>query len=191
MPTATPDSTAQREDVTGEVERQPVNVAAIEKGKHVVCDKPLAMTAAETGHLVLGTLHTTSATKTLDRIVDAMPTQQKAQARHFLAQHLRGVVSQKLIRSADGRRRKAIVEVLVNTPAIANLIMNGKVFQIPSALQTGKQAGMQLMDQALLEAVQRREIDPDDAYLHAADKKQFQRFVTDPELLPPVNLTVG
>ena len=151
----------------------------------------LAMTAAETGHLVLGTLHTTSATKTLDRIVDAMPTQQKAQARHFLAQHLRGVVSQKLIRSADGRRRKAIVEVMVNTPAIANLIMNGKVFQIPSALQTGKQAGMQLMDQALLEAVQRREIDPDDAYLHAADKKQFQRFVTDPELLPPVNLTVG
>ncbi|HKK13839.1 MAG TPA: type IV pilus twitching motility protein PilT [Gammaproteobacteria bacterium] len=151
----------------------------------------MAMTAAETGHLVLATLHTTSATKTLDRIVDAVPTQQKGQAAHFLAQHLHGVVSQKLVRTADGRHRKAVVEVLVNTPAIANLIMGGKVFQIPSVLQTGKGAGMQLMDQALLEAVQRKEIDPDDAYLHATDKKQFQRFVTDPELLPPVNLTVG
>ncbi|HHH47498.1 MAG TPA: PilT/PilU family type 4a pilus ATPase [Gammaproteobacteria bacterium] len=151
----------------------------------------MAMTAAETGHLVLGTLHTTSAAKTLDRIIDAMPTSQKTQASLFLAQHLRGVVSQKLVRSADGRSRKAIVEIFVNTPAIANLIISGKVFQIPSVLQTGRDKGMQLMDQALLEAIQRKEIDPDDAYIHATEKQRFQRFVSDPELLPQVDLAVS
>lgn len=150
----------------------------------------MAMTAAETGHLVLGTLHTTSATKTLDRIIDATPTELKAQASNFLAQHLQGVVSQKLVKTFDGRGRKAMVEVFINTPAIANLINNGKIFQIPSILQTGRDKGMQLMDQALLEAVQNKEIDPDDAYVHASDKQQFQRFVTDPELLPQVDLAV-
>jgi twitching motility protein PilT len=151
----------------------------------------MAMAAAETGHLVLGTLHTTSATKTIDRILDATPTGQKAQARNFLAQHLRGVVSQKLVKTVDGRGRKAIVEVFINTPAIANLINTGKIFQIPSILQTGRDKGMQTMDQALLEAVQNKQIDPDDAYLHATEKQQFQRFVTDPELLPQVNLAVS
>ncbi len=151
----------------------------------------MAMTAAETGHLVLGTLHTTSATKTLDRIIDAMPTSQKAQASLFLAQHLRGVVSQKLVKGSDGRTRRAIVEIFVNTPAIANLIIQGKLFQIPSVLQTGRDKGMQLMDQALMEALQRKEIDPDDAYLHADEKQQFQRFVTDPDLLPQVDLAIG
>jgi twitching motility protein PilT len=151
----------------------------------------LAMVAAETGHLVLGTLHTTSATKTLDRILDAMPAEQRTQGAMFLAQSLRGVVSQALLRSADGRGRRAIVEVLVMTTAIANLIVSGKVFQVPSMLQTGKDAGMQLMDQALLEALQKKEIDPDDAYRCAADKRPFQRFVTDPGLLPKVNLVGG
>ena len=150
----------------------------------------MAMTAAETGHLVLGTLHTSTAAKTLDRIIDAMPTTLKAQASLFLAQHLRGVISQKLVRTADGRSRKAIVEVFVNTPAIANLILSGKVFQITAVMQTGRDKGMQLMDQALMEALQRKEIDPDDAYLHATEKQQFQRFVTDPDLLPQVNLAV-
>ncbi len=151
----------------------------------------LAMTAAETGHLVLGTLHTTSAVKTLDRIIDAMPTEQKPLAATFLAQHLQGVISQKLVRTADGRGRKAILEIMVNTPGIANLILNRKIFQIPANLQTGRELGMQLMDQALLEAIQNKEIDPDDAYVHATDKKQFQRFVTNPELLPQVNLAVS
>lgn len=151
----------------------------------------MAMTAAETGHLVLGTLHTTSASKTIDRIIDAMPTEAKAQAAGFLAQHLRGVISQKLVRTADGRSRKAIVETFVNTPAIANLILSSKVFQIPSMIQTGKEHGMQLMDQALLEAINSKEVDPDDAYLQATDKQQFQRFVTDPDLLPQVNLAVS
>lgn len=151
----------------------------------------MAMTAAETGHLVLGTLHTSSATKTLDRIIDAMPAEQKRQAASFLAQHLHGVVSQKLVRTADGRHRKAIVEILVNTPAIANLINHGKLHQIPSAIQTGRDKGMQLMDQGLLEAVQQKQIDPDQAYLAATDKKQFQRFVTNADLLPQVELSVS
>ena len=151
----------------------------------------LAMTAAETGHLVLGTLHTSSAAKTIDRILDAMPTEAKSQAAGFMAQHLRGVISQKLVRTADGRSRKAIIEVFVNTPAIANLILSSKVFQIPSMIQTGKAHGMQLMDQALMEALNNKQIDPDDAYVHAADKQLFQRFVTDPDLLPQVNLTIG
>ena len=151
----------------------------------------MAMTAAETGHLVLGTLHTTSAVKTLDRIIDAMPSEQKAQAATFLAQHLRGVISQKLLRTADGRGRRAIVEIMVNTPAIAHLILGRKIFQIPSILQTGREQGMQLMDQALMEAVKAKEVDPDDAYVHATDKKLFQRFVTDPDLLPQVNLAVS
>jgi len=151
----------------------------------------MAMTAAETGHLVLGTLHTTSASKTIDRIIDAMPTEAKTQAAAFLAQHLRGVVSQKLVRTADGRSRKAIVETFINTPAIANLIMSSKVFQIPSMIQTGKEHGMQLMDQALMEALNKKQIDPDDAYIHATDKQQFQRFVTNPDLLPQVNLAIS
>jgi twitching motility protein PilT len=144
----------------------------------------MAMTAAETGHLVLGTLHTTSASKTLDRIIDAMPTEQKYQAASFLAQHLHGVVSQKLVRSADGRSRVAVVEILINTPAIANLIMNRKV------LQTSRDKGMQLMDQSLLEAVREKRVDPDDAYVNAADKKLFQPYVTNTDLLPQINLSV-
>jgi twitching motility protein PilT len=148
----------------------------------------LAMIAAETGHLVFGTLHTTSATKTLDRIIDALPAEQKAQGTSFLAQSLRAVLSQALVRKADGRGRKAIAEVMIVTPAIANLIMTAKVFQIPSSMMTGKDLGMQLMDQALLEALQKKEIEPDDAYRQAQDKKQFQRFVTDPDMLPKVNL---
>ncbi len=151
----------------------------------------MAMTAAETGHLVLGTLHTSSAVKTLDRIIDAMPTQQKPLATMFLAQHLQGVISQRLIRTLDGRSRKAIVEIMINTSSIANLILTGKIFQIPSNLQTGRDLGMQLMDQALLDAIKNKQIDPDDAYLHATDKKQFQRFVSNPELLPQVNLAVS
>jgi len=151
----------------------------------------LAMIAAETGHLVLGTLHTTSATKTLDRILDALPTEQRAQGTVFLAQGLRGIVSQTLVRTADGRGRRAMAEILVMTPAIANLITSGKVFQIPSMLQTGKDVGMQLMDRALLESLQKKEIDPDDAYRCATDKRAFQRFVTDPNLLPRVSMVGG
>ena len=150
----------------------------------------MAMTAAETGHLVLGTLHTTSAVKTIDRIVDAMPMEQKTLTNAFLSQHLNAVISQRLVRTADGRHRKAMLEIMLNTPAISNLIITNKVFQIPSTIHTSTDMGMQLMDQALLAALQNKEIDPDDAYIHATDKKLFQRFVTNPDLLPQVNLAV-
>jgi twitching motility protein PilT len=148
----------------------------------------MAMMAAETGHLVLGTLHTTSAHKTLDRIIDVLPAEQKAQGLTFLAQSLRGVISQTLVVKPNRSGRKVIAEIMVMTPAIQNLLQSGRAFQIPSTMQTGKEFGMQLMDQALLDAVQAKEIDPDAAYLHAQDKKLLQRFVTDPKLLPQVNL---
>lgn len=148
----------------------------------------MALMAAETGHLVLGTLHTTSATKTLERIIDATPVEQKAPVTNVLAQVLHGVISQTLVKTADGRGRKAMLEVMVMTPAIAHLLTNGKIFQIPMKLETGRAMGMQLLDQALLEAVQHKQIDPDDAYLHAQDKKPLQRYVTDPHLLPKISL---
>lgn len=148
----------------------------------------LAMTAAETGHLVLGTLHTTSATKTLERIIDAAPAEQKGQVTISLAQSLHGVISQCLVRTADGRGRKAILEILVMTSAISHLLTTDKIFQIPTKLETGRALGMQLLDQALLEALHQKQVDPDDAYRYAHDKKQFQRFVTDPNLLPKISL---
>jgi twitching motility protein PilT len=144
----------------------------------------MAMTAAETGHLVLGTLHTTSATKTLDRIIDALPTEEREQTKSFLAASLIAVISQILVKSPDQRARRAICEVLVMTKAIGKLIMTDQTHQIPSQLQMGKEYGMQLMDQALLTSINAKEIDPEQAYLYAADKRQFQRFVTDLALPP-------
>jgi twitching motility protein PilT len=97
---------------------------------------------------------------------------------------LRGVVSQVLVKTIDGRSRKAIVEILVMTHAIANLLTSGKAFQIPMRMETGRNVGMQLMDQALLEAVQRKVVDPNDAYLYAQDKKPFLPYLTDTSLAP-------
>jgi twitching motility protein PilT len=144
----------------------------------------MAMTAAETGHLVLGTLHTTSAVKSVDRIIDALPTEQREQTKSFLAHSLHAVVTQNLVKTPDGRGRRAIVEVMVMTRAIAKLIMTEQTHQIPAQLQTGKDLGMQLMDQALLEAITKRQVDPDDAYRYANDRKRFERFVTDTTVLP-------
>ncbi len=144
----------------------------------------MAMLAAETGHLVFGTLHTTSATKSIDRIIDALPAEQQGQGKIFLSQNLHAVITQELVKTIDGRGRRAIVEIMIMNNAISNLIMTDKNFQIPNQIQTGSAIGMQLKDQALLNAVQAKEIDPDDAYLHANDKKMFQRFVTDPSLIP-------
>ena len=138
-----------------------------------------AMTAAETGHLVLGTLHTTGAVKTLDRIVDALPAEEREQAKSFLSQSLIGVLTQVLVRTPDLRGRKAIAEVMVMNRAIGKLIMTDQTHMIPSQLQTGRDVGMQLMDQALLAAVQAREIDPDDAFNFASDKRPFMRFATE------------
>jgi twitching motility protein PilT len=148
----------------------------------------MAMTAAETGHLVLGTLHTTGAVKTIDRIIDALPGELREQTKGFLAMSLKAVVTQVLVKTPDGRGRRAILEILVNNRAIAKLITTDQTHQIPSQLQTGKDQGMQIMDQALLHAINAKEIDPDDAIRFAIDKKKFQRFVTDTDLVPLIDI---
>jgi twitching motility protein PilT len=151
----------------------------------------MAMTAAETGHLVLGTLHTTSSAKTVDRFVDALPAEQREQARIFLAQNLQAVISQVLVKRADGQGRKAILEIMTVNHAISRLIATDKTHQIPSQIQTGRDQGMQLLDDALVEAVKANVIDPDDAYRFANDKRTLQRFVTDISVLPKMDLAGG
>jgi twitching motility protein PilT len=148
----------------------------------------MAMTAAETGHLVLGTLHTTGAVKTIDRIIDALPGEMREQTKSFLAQSLLAVITQTLVKTPDGRGRRAVVEIMVMTRAIAKLIMTDQTHQVPSQLQMGRDLGMQLMDQALLEAIQRKDVDPDDAFRYASDKALFTRFVTETNLLPKVDV---
>jgi len=148
----------------------------------------MAMTAAETGHLVLGTLHTTGAVKTIDRVIDALPGDLREQTKSFLAQSLKAVVTQVLVKTPDGRGRKAIMEILVNNRAISKLIMTDQTHQIPAQLQTGRDQGMQILDQTLLQAIENREIDPDDAFRFANDKKKFQRFVTDSSMVPTLKV---
>lgn len=150
-----------------------------------------AMTAAETGHLVLGTLHTTGAVKTIDRIVDALPADEREQTKSFLSQSLIAVITQVLVKTADQRGRKALCEIMVVTRAIGKLIMTDQTHQIPSQLQTGKELGMQMLDQALLASVTAKEIDPDDAYVYATDKRLFSRYVTDTTLVPKLDLAPG
>jgi twitching motility protein PilT len=149
----------------------------------------MAMTAAETGHLVLGTLHTTSAVKTIDRIIDALPVEEREQTKSFLSQSLLAVVTQVLVKTADTRGRKAICEVLMMTKAIAKLIQTEQTHQIPSQMQMGRDLGMSLLDQSLLAAIAAREIDPDHAYSYAMDKKAFQKYVTDTSMLPKLDIT--
>jgi twitching motility protein PilT len=149
----------------------------------------MAMTAAETGHLVLGTLHTTSAVKTIDRVIDALPVEEREQTKSFLAQSLLAVVTQVLVKTADGHGRKAICEVLMMTKAIAKLIQTEQTHQIPTQLQMGRDLGMQLLDQALLAAITARSVDPDDAYTYAIEKRAFQKYVTDTSMLPKVDIS--
>lgn len=148
----------------------------------------MAMTAAETGHLVLGTLHTTSAVKSVDRIIDALPADQREQTKSFLAHSLHAVITQNLIKTPDNRGRRAVVEIMIMNRAIAKLIMTEQTHQIPAQLQTGRDLGMQLMDQALLAAITQKLVDPDDAYRYASDRKKFERFVTDTTILPGAEL---
>jgi len=124
----------------------------------------LAMTAAETGHLVLATLHTNSATKTVDRIIDAFPEAQQAQIRVMLSESLRGIVAQSLVHRTDGNGRVAVVEVLVNIPAVANLIREGKTFQIHSSMQTGQVHGMITFESAMNELVRKGIISREDGH---------------------------
>jgi len=133
----------------------------------------LALTAAETGHLVFGTLHTNSAHKTVDRIIDSFPADQQDQVRSMLSESLRGVVAQQLLRK-KGKGRVAAHEILVGTPAIGNLIREAKTFQIPSSIQTGKQHGMIQMDQSIQTHLQAGLIDPEEAYAKSHDKALFR-----------------
>ncbi len=132
----------------------------------------LALTAAETGHLVFGTLHTSSAAKTMDRVIDVFPAAEKDMVRAMLSESLRCVISQQLMKRVDGGRI-ACHEILVSTPAIRNLIRENKVAQIYSALQTGKKDGMQTMDDAMEKLCDQKLINPEDAYAKAVNKKKF------------------
>ncbi len=144
----------------------------------------LALEAASTGHLVFGTLHTQSAAKTIDRVIDVFPAHQQSQIRTTLSESLKGVVAQNLFKRIDKKGRMAVLEILVVTPAVSNLIREGKTFQIPSAIQTGKKFGMQSLDDAILEALEAKKISPEDAYDKAIVKERFIQFLsTPPEFL--------
>lgn len=132
----------------------------------------LAMTAAETGHLVMGTLHTTSAPKTIDRIVDVFPAEEKSMVRSMLSESIQAVVAQTLIKRVGGGR-VAAHEIMVGTPAIRNLIREDKVAQMYSMIQTGQSEGMQTLDQCLLNLLRDRLITPADARSRAVDKSKF------------------
>ena len=140
----------------------------------------LALEAASTGHLVFGTLHTQSAAKTVDRVIDVFPSNQQAQIRTTLSESLKGVVAQNLFKRIDKKGRIAVLEILVVTPATSNLIREGKTFQIPSVIQTGKKYGMQSLDDAILEALQAKKISPEDAYDKAIVKERFVQFLKEP-----------
>ncbi len=129
----------------------------------------IAIETAETGHLVFGTLHTTTASSTVDRIIDQFPADRQAQIRVMLSESLKGVISQTLCKKAGGGR-VAAREILLTTPAISNLIREGKTFQIPSIIQTSKKLGMLTLNDALLELAEKKLIDPDEAYVRSVEK---------------------
>ncbi|PKO35208.1 MAG: twitching motility protein PilT [Betaproteobacteria bacterium HGW-Betaproteobacteria-7] len=133
----------------------------------------LALTAAETGHLVFGTLHTSSAAKTIDRVVDVFPAAEKEMVRSMLSESLRAVISQTLLKTKDGQGRVAAHEIMIGTPAIRNLIRENKVAQMYSAIQTGQNFGMQTLDQNLLDMVRRNIVSSAEARNKAANKDAF------------------
>jgi twitching motility protein PilT len=133
----------------------------------------LALTAAETGHLVFGTLHTSSAAKTIDRIIDVFPAAEKEMVRAMLSESLVGVISQTLMKTKDGQGRLAAHEIMMGSPAIRNLIRENKVAQMYSAIQTSQSMGMQTLDQCLVELVRRNQINIADARNRAVNKDLF------------------
>lgn len=137
----------------------------------------LALTAAETGHLVLGTLHTGSAARTLDRILDVFPVDQRDQIRIMVSESLRGIISQQLVPRADGRGRALAIEMLVNTAAIANSIREGKTFMIPGSIQTGKAQGMILMDDSLRALYNAKIITAEECLFRCDDKTTMKAFL--------------
>ena len=137
----------------------------------------LAIEASATGHLVFGTLHTTSAAKTVDRVIEVFPVTQQEQIRNTLADGLRAVVAQNLFKRIDKKARFAALEIMIATPAVRNLIREGKTYQIPSTMQTGKQYGMQTLDDAIMEILTKKMISPEDAYNKCNDKAKFRPFL--------------
>ncbi|MBI3593300.1 MAG: type IV pilus twitching motility protein PilT, partial [Nitrospirae bacterium] len=140
----------------------------------------LALEAASTGHLVFGTLHTTSAPKTVDRVVDVFPANQQAQIRTTLSESLKGVVAQNLFKRIDKKGRCAALEIMVVTYAVANLIREAKTHQLPSEMQTGKNFGMQTLDDAIMELLLKKWISPEDAYDKSIDKQKFVQYLKEP-----------
>ena len=133
----------------------------------------LALTAAETGHLVFGTLHTSSAAKTVDRVIDVFPAAEKEMVRAMLSESLRAVISQSLLKTSNGQGRVAAHEIMIGTPAIRNLIRENKVAQMYSMMQTGTQHGMQTLDQCLLDLVRSGKVTVDEARTYAQQKENF------------------
>jgi twitching motility protein PilT len=140
----------------------------------------LALTAAATGHLVFGTLHTSSASKAVDRIIDVFPTSQQNQIRATLAESLKGVIAQNLFKRIDKPGRVAALEILVVDMAIANLVREAKTHQIPGMIQVGKKKGNQPLDDAIMEHLRHTRISPEEAYDKAIDKKKFRPFLKTP-----------
>lgn len=140
----------------------------------------LAIEAASTGHLVFGTLHTSSAAKTVDRIIEVFPSTEQAQIRSTLADGLRAIIAQTLFKRVDKKGRCAALEILVATPAVRNLIREAKTHQVPSMIQTGKQYGMQLLDDAIMNLYKKGWISADAAYSKANNKSLFRSFLKNP-----------
>ncbi|MGD8368997.1 MAG: type IV pilus twitching motility protein PilT [Desulfobacterales bacterium] len=140
----------------------------------------LAVEAASTGHLVFGTLHTTSAAKTVDRIIEVFPDSAQAQIRSTLADGVRAIIAQTLFKRLDKKGRVAALEILICTPAVRNLIRENKTYQVPSMIQTGKKYGMQLLDDSIMDLVEKRIISPDDAYAKANEKARFRPLLKHP-----------
>ena len=140
----------------------------------------LAITAAATGHLVFGTLHTTSASKTVDRIIDVFPAEQQNKIRQTLSEALKGIVAQTLFKRRDKKGRIAAFEILVFNTAIANLVREGKTHQIPGMIQVGKKSGNQPLDDHIMEHVRMKRISPEDAYDKALDRKKFRALLAHP-----------
>lgn len=136
----------------------------------------LAITASETGHLVLGTLHTGNAPRTLDRVLDVFPVDQRDQIRIMVSESLRGVLSQQLVPRADGEGRVLALEILVNTPAVANCIREGKTFMLPGIMQTGKNVGMRLMDDSLRALFEQNLISQEECMMRAEDKTLMKKY---------------
>jgi len=140
----------------------------------------LAIEASSTGHLVFGTLHTSSAAKTVDRVIEVFPVTQQEQVRNTLSDGIRAVLSQTLFRRTDRRGRVVALEIMIANPAVRNLIREGKTFQIPSMLQTGKKYGMQTLDDSIMALLTKKMISADDAYTKANDKARFLPFLKNP-----------